>query len=109
MTARTVISVLYYEDAAPQQRKEALDECSLKFQQHLDSGATIGLVDVCGIVHGCCLGLQETYIKTLNRYIQILYGLDILRFDIQWRKYDESLRSMFIWPTMATGTRGITI
>ena len=50
MTARTVISVLYYEDAAPQQRKETLDECSLKFQQHLDAGATVGLVDVCGIV-----------------------------------------------------------
>jgi len=95
MTARTVISVLC-GDAAPQQLKEALDECSLKFQQHLDAGATVGLVDVWSIVHGCCLGLQETYIKTLNRYIQILYGLDILRFDIQGRKYDESLRSMFI-------------
>jgi hypothetical protein len=89
-TARTVISNLY-EKASPSERQTALDECAKKFRQHLNAGATIGLVDVCAISHGCSIGLQESYTATLNRYIQILYKMDVLRFDIQGSVYEKEL------------------
>jgi len=91
-TARTVISIMYENESASD-RQTALDECKEKFRQHLNVGATIGLVDVCTISHGCSMGLQESYTATMNRYIQVLYKMDVLRFDIQGIVYDEDLES----------------
>lgn len=92
LTARVVISILY-ENQSPEERQSAMSECTEKLRQHLTVGATIGLVDICTICHGCTLGLQESYTATMNRYIQILYKKDVLRFDIEGRVYNEELKS----------------
>ena len=91
-TARFVISDMYGTyGATPIQTEQTLEECAEKFRQHLMVGATIGLVDVCTISHGCSMGLQESYTRTMNRYIQILYKLDVLRFDIEGVAYPREL------------------
>lgn len=96
MTTRSYIAQAYAQ-YSPDQREVAYDECKEKFRQHIKSSSTIGLVDVCTIAHGVSMGLQETYIATMNRYIQVLYKLDIPRWEIEGDVYGEEHLRVVRW------------
>lgn len=95
-TTRTVVSILLEKlgsDFTSQAWKDAQEEVRVHFGRRIDAGATIGLVDVCVIAHGSVMGLQETYTKTMNLYIQALYKQDVVRWEIQGTVYEEECRA----------------